>query len=134
VRVKCQPSVTPLIKGGRKYRLENKVVYEFGHDQKIIIHRGYIFDGASVPKFLHWFIGPMSPRVVASSLLHDAIYTDPCLLKVASYVVGGRRQPRCFTKKEADNFFMAVNKANNMDSFRTKAAYWAVRLFGRGNF
>lgn len=128
-----QPSVSPCISGGRNYKLDNEVKFTWG-DEQITILRGYIFDGASVPRILHWFIGPMDPRVVASALIHDAIYTNPDLVGVGVYMKGGVQVDRIFTKKEADLFFKAANKANNMDAVRTTLAYWAVRMFGRGDF
>lgn len=128
-----QPQVSPVIEGGRKYKLENEVTYLIGNE-KIVIFPGYIFDGASVPRFLHWFIGPMDPRVVASSLIHDAQYTNPNLKGVGQYYLNDVPTDKRFTKEEADLLFKKANKANNMDRTRTTLAYWAVKLFGRGNF
>ena len=128
-----QPAVSPLIQGGRRYKLENDVTYTW-EDKKIVIYKGYEFDGASVPKILHWFIGPMDPRVVASSLIHDSIYTNPDLEGVGKYFVGESEVTRRFTKEEADLLFKVANKANNMDSVRTTLAYGAVKLFGKGSF
>ena len=133
MKIVNQPQVTPMIEGGRKYKLMNEVTYLIGNE-KIVIYPGYVFDGASVPRFLHWFIGPMDPRVVASSLIHDAIYTNPDLKGVGQYFVDDKPTEKKFTKEEADILFKKSNKANNMDSVRTNLAYWAVKLFGRGSF
>lgn len=136
MKITNQPSVTPVIAEGRNYRLTNIVTYVFGVDdkEKIIIRPGFVFDGASVPKFLHWFIGPMDPRVVAPALIHDAIYEVPNLEGIGVYIKDGILTKKRFTKEEADNLFREANIASNMDRVRTTLAYWAVRLFGRGNF
>jgi hypothetical protein len=133
VIVENQPIVSPLIKSGRNYQLENDVTYRWD-DKKIKILKGYVFDGASVPALLRWFIGPMDPRVIASSLIHDAIYTNPDLDGIGKYFVDDVEVKKVFTKAEADELFKMANQANGMDKFRTTLAFWAVRIFGRGNF
>lgn len=131
--IENQPIVEPIIERGRNYRLMNNVSYTW-ENKRILIKSGYVFDGASVPAILRWFIGPMDPRVVASSLLHDSLYTNPDLIGVGNYFENNKIVPRTFTKKEADRLFRDANEANGMDSLRTTLAYWAVSLFGKGNF
>ncbi len=133
MKIHNQPTVSPIIAKGHHYKLENDVTYSWGNE-KITINKGYEFDGASVPRVLHWFIGPMDPRVVASSLIHDAIYSNPDLKGIGSYYVDEKPSEKVFTKPEADKLFKLVNRANNMDRVRTTLAYWAVKLFGRGEF
>lgn len=131
-----QPNVSPVITSGRKYRLRNDVEYAWcgNYQHKIKIFSGYAFDGATVPKIVNWFLTPMSPRVVASSLLHDALYTNPDLMGIGFYSVGGVKMRKTWSKQEADLLFKACNEANNMSKNRAEITYWAVRLFGRGNF
>lgn len=131
--IENQPLVEPIIGRGRHYRLMNSVGYRWGNE-RILIWQGYVWDGASVPGILTWFIEPMSPRVIAASLIHDSLYTNPDLSGVGIYYVDNVETKKRFTKLEADQLFKLANEANKMDSVRTTLAYWAVRLFGRGKF
>ncbi len=131
--IENQPNVSPIIGKGRHYRLMNDVGYVW-ENKKIIIRAGYVFDGASVPAMLKWFIEPMDPRVIASSLIHDALYTNSDLKGVGTYFVDGIPVEKRFSKAEADLLFKQANQANNMDRLRTNLAYWAVSLFGKGSF
>jgi hypothetical protein len=133
VIIDVQPAVTPIIGRGRNYKLLNDVSYRW-ENKEIVIRKGYEFDGASVPALLRWFIGPMDPRVIASSLLHDGLYTNPDLSGIGQYYENGVETKKTFTKKEADDLFRRSNEANNMDVVRTTLAYWAVILFGKGKF
>jgi len=128
-----QPIVQPIIEHGGHYRLINTVIYTWGIKQ-IVINKGLIFDGASVPYLLRIFLSPMDTRVVSSSLIHDCLYEHPNLEGVGHYYEGGALVNRTFSKLEADDLFRAANIANNMDWFRTFLAYLAVRFFGKGTF
>ncbi len=131
--VENQPYIEPLLRSGHDYRLVNDVSYRWDN-KRLVILKGYIFDGASTPRILTFFIAPADPRVLSAALVHDYLYDHPALGNGAVYYVDGVQSSHVFTKKEADDLFREANKANNMDSFRTTLAYWAVRIFGRGSF
>jgi hypothetical protein len=91
---------------------------------RITVPEGFISDGASVPRFA-WTISGIRPvgLISAAALVHDWLY-----------VKGGVAGPFRLTKKEADYLFYTMCKKAGMNKFKCKMAYWAVRMFGKGNY
>ncbi|MGI9335732.1 MAG: DUF1353 domain-containing protein [Gammaproteobacteria bacterium] len=52
-------------------------VYEMGwlgSGVPIPVEAGFRFDGASIPRFLHWYMHPFDARIVKAACLHDKLY------------------------------------------------------------
>lgn len=50
----------------------------------LFIEKGFVFDGASIPWFLHWLICPFDPRYIEEYALHDYCYRTGYLSREAS--------------------------------------------------
>lgn len=72
------PSLRP--QENDEWKLCEEVFYEFDADGKaalIVVPAGYVYDGASVPRFFWRIAGhPMDTETVMASLLHDYCFTN----------------------------------------------------------
>lgn len=77
-----------------------------------LIPKGFVFDGASIPRVL-WSLlgGPFHPRVIDASCVHDKLYSEKKLPRGA-----------------CDRVFRNVLKENEHKC--TTLMYWGVKLFG----
>lgn len=101
---------------------------DFSHEVEGYTFRiasGFVFDLASVPRFVWRWIAPHELSVEAA-LIHDFLYRrggwpelDEC------------RPWKKFSRKQADDLFRAEMICRGVASWRRQLAYWAVRLFGR---
>ncbi len=82
----------------------------------LIIMPGYLFDGASIPKYFHWLIGkPWDPRFLVSFILHDVAYGT-----------------HYFSRKASDEMLRDILLQIGKNPLKVKAIYSAVRTFGQG--
>ena len=64
----------------RLVKLLNNVIYTLPNGLIVIIKAGFIFDGASIPKWAWSIIGhPLSHKLIRFALLHDALYASEYL-------------------------------------------------------
>lgn len=77
---------------------------------------GFITDLASVPRCLWWWFPPHGKWAVAS-VVHDYMY-----------------EQAISTKEDADNTFFKLLRIYGVPKTKARLMYWAVRLFGRGNY
>lgn len=110
-----QPSILPV--ATRKYELANDYTFTF-HGHRVTIPAGFTYDGASVPRFLWWFIPPDGPHR-AAALIHDYLYMNKGV--VAHLLI---------SRKQTDDLFLAHLKDSGIKPYKTKMMYWAVRLGG----
>jgi len=81
------------------------------------IHKEFISDGASIPRFLWSTVGsPFMPKFIPAALYHDYLLTHH----------RGR-----YSKAEIDQQFLRLLLANGVSKFRANLMYRAVRTFGR---
>jgi hypothetical protein len=94
------------------------------HGQQYVIPAGFVFDGASVPKFLASWLSPTGVLLIGG-LVHDFIY------KYETLVLKGKKkcEPN-FTQKEADELFRDICIEQNGFHVMNWAAYYALRLGG----
>jgi hypothetical protein len=92
--------------------------------QQYVIPKGFVFDGASVPKFLASWLSPVG-ILLLGGLVHDFIY------KYETLVINGKKkcEPN-FNQKEADIIFRDINIEQNGIHVLNYAAYYALRLGG----
>ena len=104
-------TVTHLI-GTSSYRTKEPLIYE--GSLKFIVPVGFIFDGASVPKFLTNILPRSGARYDRAACLHDWLY--------ASHLAD---------RKTADDLFLEAMRSDGVNKFKSWIMYRTVRVFGR---
>jgi len=92
--------------------------------EEYVIPKGFVFDGASVPKFLASWLSPVG-ILLMGGLVHDYAYKYTVLLKK-----GKKKTSAPMTQKEADKLFRDINIEQNGIHVLNYAAYYALRLGG----
>ena len=111
------PTITYIVPE-EMWRLEVTYIYPDGeHEIKVL--EGFKFDLSSIPRFLWGIIAPFELSISAP-LIHDFLYRNRGVIPTKTY-----------TKKEADLLFRKMMKEEGVRAWRCRAAYHAVRLFGR---
>jgi hypothetical protein len=95
------------------------------HETYYVIPKGFIFDGASVPKFARSWLSPMGV-LLSGGLVHDWIY------KYQSLKLSGKKKSATGkkTQKEADQLFRDICIHVNGFKILNYIAYYALRLGG----
>ena len=88
-----------------------------------VIPKGFQFDGASIPKFLHTWLSPVGVLLMGG-LVHDYAYKYQTLKRKGKGTMG------ILTQKEADIIFRDINIEQNGFHLLNYLAYWALRLGG----
>jgi hypothetical protein len=91
---------------------------------ELVIPTGFIFDGASVPKFLHTWLSPMGVLLVGG-LIHDYGYKYQTLL-----CKGKKKSIGTKTQKELDILFRDVNIIQNGFRLINYLAYYGLKFGG----
>lgn len=81
-----------------------------------VVPKGFISNGANVPRFLWWFLDPATEAFEAS-ILHDYMY---------DYAIQ--------TKPYADLAFYRTLQIYGVSEHKALPAYWAVKGFGNGKY
>jgi hypothetical protein len=89
-----------------------------------VIPKGFVFDGASVPKFLGAWLSPVG-ILLMGGLVHDYIYKYEVLLEK-----GKKKTTEKFNQKQADQLFRDINIEQNGIHILNWAAYLALRVGG----
>jgi hypothetical protein len=92
--------------------------------KEYVIPEGFVFDGASIPKFLHTWLSPTGVLLMGG-LVHDYAYKYERLLKADKNEVTNQ-----MTQKAADIIFRDINIEQNGFHFLNYLAYWALRVGG----
>ena len=103
-----------ILKDGR-FKLLYPIHYEFD-DKTVVIHKGFIWDGASIPREL-WSIVGCPSDYLYESCLHDALYAS-CL----------------YSRKDSDKMFHSALTAMGVDYFTAKTMYLAVSAGGEFHY
>lgn len=102
-----------------RWELLSEFDYYVGGNPSISVIRvpaGTITDLASVPRLL-WVIFPPHGEYAKAAIVHDYLYDQ---------AIG--------TKSWADGVFLEAMTVLGVVRWRRTVMYWAVRLFGRGNY
>jgi len=89
-----------------------------------VIPKGFVFDGASVPKFLASWLSPVGVLLIGG-LVHDYIYKYKVLIKKDK-----KSATNEMNQKQADQLFRDINIEQNGFHFLNNLAYWALRIGG----
>ena len=98
------------------------IIEEDDIETTYIIPQGQTTDFASIPKFLHSLISPLSNSVY-SAVLHDYLYRSPDDVIALNT-----------TRKDADRIFYGGMKACGVNRFIALPMYWGVRLLGKKSY
>jgi hypothetical protein len=92
----------------------------------VCIPRGFIFDGASIPKVFRGLLSPVGILLIPG-MVHDFAYRYHAILTPGNQ---DRHNMQPITKKNADLIFL--NLANEINGKRiiNRIAYLAVKYFG----
>lgn len=83
------------------------------------IPKGFIFDGASIPRVVKSSVsGSFDPQYVAPALIHDWCY------------IFHKCSNKDITRKQSDKLFKTLLKHNNVGWYTRGKMYNAVRMFG----
>ena len=109
--------------GVRHWEIAKDFTYEL-EGQKFVIPKGFKFDGASIPKFLHTFLSPVGVLLMGG-LVHDYAYKYQTLLKNNKKDTMG-----VITQKRADEIFRDIGIEVNGFFLMNQLAYLSLRLGG----
>ena len=111
------------ILGVRHWEIAKDFEYEL-NGNKYVIPAGFIFDGASIPKFLHTFLSPVGVLLIGG-LVHDYAY------KYAALKPKSKKDAiLLLDQKKSDQIFRDINIEINGFYFMNYLAYWSLRLGG----
>jgi len=121
-----QPKVRPLVKLNKlilitdfifKWKVKGKV-------RTFRIPKGFVSDGASIPRAFWTSAGsPFQPMFLAAAFIHDFIYDTHSLVTLY-------KKTFPLTRKEGDQIYRAILKANGVNRYLRNKHYWALRGFG----
>ena len=100
-------------------------------NQYLFVEKGFIFNGASIPKIFRWFVGPTG-LFLLGSLPHDKIFQDG-YIRVAPYWLGSTQTITDWTRANADKLFRQVNDQAN-ESFVVNFIGWLALAAGSWMF
>jgi hypothetical protein len=110
--------------GVRHWEIVKDFTFEL-EGKKYVIPKGFKFDGASIPKFLHTFLSPIGVLLMGG-LVHDYAYKYQTLL-----LAGPKKQTMgIITQKRADEIFRDIGIEVNGFFLMNYLAYWSLRLGG----
>ena len=108
--------------GTRHWVIAEKFVYRF-KGEEYVIPKGFVFDGASIPKFLHTWLSPVGVLLMGG-LIHDFAYKYQTLMKRDGTTIG------LLDQRQADVIFRDINIEQNGFHLLNYLAYWALRIGG----
>ena len=88
-----------------------------------VIPKGFVFDGASIPKFLRTFFSPVGVLLMGG-LVHDYAYKYACLKRT------GKGGLLILDQKRSDEIFRDICIEVNGFYTMNYLAYWSLRLGG----
>lgn len=104
--------------GSPLYRTTKTIDFVLNTGSVARVPKGFLFDGASIPKWAQWLIGKPMGKYALSALLHDWLY--------ASRVLGDNK----YGRTQADRIFSECLRAQRISGWRRRAMYSAVRAGG----
>jgi hypothetical protein len=114
------------VTGTRTWEIAKDFHYEL-NGVKYVIPKGFIFDGASIPKFLHTWLSPTGVLLVGG-LVHDYGYKYETLY--TQNKKDWKKHSGWKTQKEMDIIFRDINIEQNGFHLMNYLAYWALRIGG----
>lgn len=100
------------------YHLDAVIDFILPNGEVCRVPKGFLWDGASIPKATQWLIGKPIGKYSLGALLHDWLY--------ASRILGNTKEARL----KADELFYQVMEQLDISWWKRKLMYRAVRLGG----
>jgi hypothetical protein len=97
----------------RRWKLMEDLFYVLSNGEEIFIEKGFVHDGASIPKGFRNIVSPVGVLYLAG-LCHDKKYYEP----------------EGITRKEADELFLTVANETNELTILNKICYGLLRAAG----
>ena len=107
----------------RKWEITQDWHYQLD-STKYVVPKGFVFDGASVPKYFRSWLSPMGVLLIGG-LVHDYGYKYECLL-----FAGKKKATSKKSQKWMDKTFRDINIDQNGFKIINYGAYYALRLGG----
>ena len=107
--------------GWRLWRLAEPLIYEVGgrgSGRVILVYKGFVTDGASIPQFL-WSILPVWASWSRAGVIHDYL----CVL-----IAANTPHPEAPTRDHADRIFFEAMELLNVGWVQKYLLYWGVRF------
>lgn len=130
----AEPAV--LVKGTNSYQLDHDYIYDWdadGHRWRIIVPKGFRFDGASIPWITQFVIGKWDLGV-GPPCVHDWIYNFRGDLPTGSFKCKRNDEWHqiCepWKRYEADRLFCRHMRTVGVSRWKRRMAYRAIRLGG----
>lgn len=114
-------TITEVAVNWRVWRIEHDFTYEVGEKgsgRNITVPRGFITDGASVPRVL-WWLFPAWGSYSRAAVIHDLL----CHL-----VHAGFPHPEAPTRYAADRVFLEAMEVCGTGPITRRIMYWSVRF------
>ena len=108
--------------GTRNWEITKDWKYRMNGNE-YVIPKGFVFDGASIPKFLRTFFSPVGVLLMGG-LVHDYAYKYACLKRT------GKGGLLLVDQKRADEIFRDICIEVNGFYTMNYLAYWSLRLGG----
>jgi len=130
-----QPLNRPV--GERAYELVADWTYEWKHDgirRRITVPKGFVCDGASVPRLVWTLTGILPDGLIrAAALVHDWLYAHHGRPPSRSYQEFRRGRwvamDAVWSRAEADRLFARIMRDAGLGKARRRIAYLGVRVF-----
>lgn len=90
-------------------------------DGRLVVPRGFVCDGASIPRVARWYQDPFDPRVLRAAICHD--------LRCSRFPLNGQDW-HIGTWRMAHEMFAEGCRAGGLTGWRFQAVTKAVRWFG----
>jgi len=101
-----------MVGGSRNFRLTHR--FRYLGTRRVIVHRGFVTDGASIPRAFWNLMDPFGPYFEAA-VIHDFLYSP---------------LNEEFTRAESDAIFREAMKSIGVRWSQREIIYRAVRAFG----
>ncbi len=111
------PAILEML-GHYNWRVHEPFAFYLSDDNSDVISvpAGFVTDLASVPR-IFWTLLPPDGKYAKAAIIHDYLYDNALR-----------------TKKEADKIFLDGMTVLGVPKWKRTVMYWAVRMFGRGNY
>ncbi|ECJ4438861.1 DUF1353 domain-containing protein [Salmonella enterica subsp. diarizonae] len=111
------PAILEML-GHYNWRVHEPFAFYLSEDNSdaIEVPAGFITDLATIPR-IFWSLMPPDGKYAKAAIIHDYLYDNALR-----------------TKREADRIFLDGMTVLGVPRWKRTIMYWAVRLFGRGNY
>ncbi len=121
----------------RKIKLLEEFVVEWVAEgfprQRLVVPKGFVCDGASIPAMLEWYLG--RDNILPAAVPHDWQYAFGGQIPKDSHLVQNsdgtwKEADFVWSRKESDRFFARNLKFCSIKNHQRRNAYRAVRIGG----